>query len=254
MVKGVLLDLSGVLYEGNRPVAGAATAVARLREAGLPVRFVTNSTRSPRRKLLEKLRGMGFELADEELFTPARATCDLLAGKGLAAHLLIHPDLAEDFEGHGDAEAPGAVVVGDAGESFTYDALNAAFRLLAEGAEFYALASNRNFFDADGALSIDVGAFVAALEYASEQRAEVLGKPAKAFFLAALDDMGVAPEDAAMVGDDVEADVAGALRAGVGRAVLVRTGKYRTGDEGRGDPAPSHVGDDLSGAVEWLLS
>ena len=90
MVKGVLLDLSGVLYEGNRPVAGAATAVARLREAGLPVRFVTNSTRSPRRKLLEKLRGMGFELADEELFTPARATCDLLAGKGLAAHLLIH--------------------------------------------------------------------------------------------------------------------------------------------------------------------
>lgn len=232
---------------------GAAEAVARLRNTGLPVRFVTNSTRSPRRKLLEKLRGMGFDLEDEECFTPARAACEMLAAKGLAAHLLIHPDLAEDFEGYGGAEKPGAVVVGDAGAYFTYDALNAAFRLLADGAEFYALASNRNFFDADGALSIDVGAFVAALEYASEQSADVLGKPARAFFLAALEDMGIAPEDAAMVGDDVEADVAGALRAGLGRAVLVKTGKYREGDEGRGDPAPSHLAADLSGAVEWLL-
>jgi HAD superfamily hydrolase (TIGR01458 family) len=254
MVKGVLLDLSGVLYEGNRPVHGAAEAVAKLRAAGLPVRFLTNSTRSPRRKLLEKLRKMGFELEDQELFTPAKAACEKLEENGLTAHLLIHPDLAEDFEGFEEAEAPGALVVGDAGTHFTYDALNAAFRILADGAAFYALAANRTFYDADGALSMDVGAFVAALEYASGQTAEVLGKPAEAFFRAALGDMGVAPEDAAMVGDDHEADVAGALRAGLGRAVLVKTGKYRDGDEAGADPAPSHVAADLSAAVDWLLS
>lgn len=254
MVKGVLLDLSGVLYDGDRPVPGAVEAVGRLRESGLPVRFLTNSTRAPRRKLLEKLRGMGFELEDDEVFTPASAACELLGAKGLKAHLLIHPDLAEDFEGvEGNGEA-GALVVGDAGPYFTFDRLNAAFRVLITGAEFYALAGNRTFRDVDGELSMDAGAFVAALEYASGQGAQVLGKPAKAFFAAALDDMGVDAAEAAMVGDDVESDVAGALRAGLGRAVLVQTGKYREGDATRTDPPPSHVAADLSAAVDWLLS
>ncbi|KZY31256.1 hydrolase [Roseovarius sp. HI0049] len=254
MVKGVLLDLSGVLYDGDRPVPGAVEAVARLREAGLPVRFLTNSTRSPRRKLLEKLRKMGFELEDDELFTPASAACELLAKRELKAHLLIHPDLEEDFEGVEGTDSPGAVVVGDAGPYFTFDALNAAFRVLSEGAAFYALAANRSFRDADGKLSMDAGAFVAALEYASGTEAEVLGKPAKAFFAAALDDMGVEESEAAIIGDDAESDVAGALRAGLGRAVLVQTGKYREGDETGTDPAPSHVAADLSTAVVWLLS
>lgn len=254
MVKGVLLDLSGVLYDGDRPVPGSVEAVGRLRDGGLPVRFLTNSTRSPRRKLLEKLRGMGFEVEDGEVFTPASAACEMLRKKDLKAHLLIHPDLEEDFEGFGGRDDAGAVVVGDAGPYFSFDALNAAFRVLVNGAEFYALAANRTFRDADGELSMDAGAFVAALEYASGRRAEVLGKPAKAFFAAALEDMGVEAEQAVMVGDDVESDVAGALRAGLGRAVLVQTGKYREGDEDREEPAPSCVAADLSKAVDWILS
>lgn len=251
MVKGVLLDLSGVLYDGDTAIPGGVEAVARLREAGLPVRFLTNSTRSPRRALLQKLSRMGFDLDEAELFTPASAACALLREQGLRPHLLIHPDLEEDFGGVERGE--GAVVVGDAGPFFSFETLNAAFRVLMKGARFYALAANRTFRDADGELSMDAGAFVAALEYASGTEAQVLGKPAQAFFAAALEDMGVAPGDAAMVGDDVESDVSGALTAGLGRAVLVRTGKYREADEDRGDPAPSHVAPDLSAAVDWLL-
>ncbi len=253
MVKGVLLDLAGVLYDGERAIPGAREAVRRLRSAGLPLRFVTNSTRAPRRVLLERLARLGFEVSPGELFTPAAAARARLTERGLAPYLLIHPDLGEDFEGVGSAGGGMAVIVGDAGEFFTYARLNEAFRMLIKGAAFYALAANRVFRDADGELSLDAGAFVAALEYASSKRAEVLGKPAPGFFRAALDDMGVAPADAAMIGDDAEADVAGALRAGVGRAVLVRTGKYRAGDEARSDPVPSHVARDLAEAVDWLL-
>lgn len=253
MVKGVLLDLAGVLYDGNTAIDGAADAVARLRAAGVPVRFLTNSTRSPRRVLLDRLKRLGFDVAADEVFTPASAACDLLEAKGLRPHLLIHPDLAEDFDGLGASGPEGAVVVGDAGPYFAYDNLNAAFRVLSKGAAFYALAANRTFRDADGELSMDAGAFVAALEYASGESAEVLGKPAPAFFDAALADMGIAAKDAAMVGDDVESDVSGALNAGLGRAVLVQTGKYRAGDEDRGDPPPSHVARDLPAAVNWLL-
>ncbi len=56
-----------------------------------------------------------------------------------------------------------------------------------------------------------------------------------------------------MVGDDAESDVAGALKAGLSNAVLVRTGKYRDGDEDRFDPPPTAVANDLADAVAWIV-
>lgn len=254
MTKGVLLDLAGVLYEGETPVPGAVEAVARLRAAGLPIRFLTNSTRNPRRAILARLARLGFDVAAEELITSAGAARARLTEAGLAAHLLIHPDLAEDFAGLPEGGQGTAVVLGDAGTFFTYEALNAAYRALDAGAQFLALAANRSFRDADGQRSIDAGAFVAALEYASGVKAEVLGKPAPGYFAAALGSMGVAAGDAVMVGDDAEADVAGALTAGLGAAVLVQTGKYASGDEARVEPSPSVVVADIGAAVEWILA
>ena len=254
MTRGVLLDLAGVLYDGDHAIDGSVEAINRLTAAGIPFRVITNSTRSPRRKLLLKLEKMGFRISDDQLFTPARAACDLLALSGHKAHLLIHPDLAEDFPQTSDSGAGISVIIGDAAQFFTYDAMNAAFRALTKGADLVALANNRSFSDADGNLSIDMGAYVAALEYASGKQATVLGKPSPAFFNAALASMGVTARDAVMIGDDAEADVAGALSAGIGRGILVRTGKYRKGEEHRYAPSPHHVADTLSDAVTWLLT
>lgn len=247
-IRGVIFDLDGVLHVRDAALPGAAEAIARLRRAGLPMRFVTNTTRRPRRAILEALDGMGLAVAPEELLTPAAAVCLRLKERRERAHLLIHPALAEDFQ---DVEQGGdAVVLGDAGDEFRYSALNAAFRLLIGGAPLYALAANRYFKDADG-LSLDCGAFVAALEYASGAKAELFGKPAPAFFQSALDGLGCAAQEAVMVGDDVEADVNGALALGI-RAMLVRTGKYRESDEARlapGGMVVDHAGD----AVDRIL-
>ncbi|MEX5729821.1 HAD superfamily hydrolase (TIGR01458 family) [Rhodovulum iodosum] len=252
MVKGVLLDISGVIYAGDEALPGAVEAVARLRAAGLPVRFLSNSTRSPRRRLVEKLTKMGVPLDAGELFTPAAAARRWLEETGHSAHFLIHPDLAEDFQGVPE-EGPKALVLGDAGRFFTYEALNAAFRVLEGGAPFLALAANRVFRDADGGLSLDAGAFVRALEYASGTEARILGKPAPGFFAAAAADMALELGAVAMVGDDAEADVAGARAAGAGAAYLVRTGKYRQGDEARVTPPPTAVVDDLAAAAARIL-
>ena len=65
MIDGVLLDLSGVIYEGDHALPGAVDAVARLRAAGLPVRFLTNTTRSSRRVLLERIRSLGLAVDTE---------------------------------------------------------------------------------------------------------------------------------------------------------------------------------------------
>jgi HAD superfamily hydrolase (TIGR01458 family) len=244
----ILLDISGVLYTGDAAVPGAVGALAALRDAGEPVRCLTNTTRQPKRRIVEKLARLGFEVAPAEILTPAEAACDWLRREGYAPHLLVHPDLEEDFAGLPDT-GPRAVVLGDAGRFFDYDRLNAAFRVLDGGAPFLALAANRVFRDADGALSMDAGAFVRALEYASGTEARLFGKPAPAFFAAAAASMGADLGRTTMIGDDAEADIAGARAAGVGRAILVRTGKYRPGDETRFTPPPTALARDIAEAV-----
>lgn len=252
MIRAALLDLAGVVYQGKQALPGAVDAVATLRGAGLRLLFLTNTTRTPKRALLQRLNDMGVPIADEELFTPAHAARTWLGTRKLTPHLLIHPDLAEDFAGLAGGNGV-AVVVGDAAQGFTYEAMNTAFRKLLSGAEFVALARNRTFKDDDGEITLDAGAFVAALEYGCQRQAILLGKPAPEFFAAALTSAECSGKEAVMVGDDAEADVAGALLAGIGSALLVRTGKYRPGDETKVTPAPSATVDDLAAAVRWLI-
>ena len=229
-IRGVLLDLGGVVYQGREALPGAIEAVERLKDADLSVRFLTNTTRRPRKALLEMLTGLGLAVAEDELFMPALAARDLLIEKGRRGHLLIHPKLKEDFAGLPESGEI-SVVVGDAGRGFTYDALNAAFRELIGGADLIALAKNRSFKDDDDELSMDTGAFVTALEYASGKEALVLGKPAEAFFQAALTSMDCAPGDAVMVGDDVEPLACAACwfkPASTGRTTKGRSRRRRT--------------------------
>lgn len=246
--RGVLLDIGGVLYVGDRPIDGAHEALEELRAAGLAIRFITNTTSNPRRGVLGKLARMAFEIEPQELFTPAAAARDWLAVRGLMPWLLVAEALLEDFPDRGDE--PDAVVIGDAGPGFTYEALNQAFRLIMDGAPLIALAKNRYFMQPDG-LTLDAGAFVAALEYAAGVDAIVLGKPAPDFFAAALAAMGCPAGEAVMVGDDWEADVNGAMQAGLG-AILVQTGKYAKGDEAKLNPG-ALVAADIAGAVELII-
>lgn len=225
--RAFLLDLDGVLYVEDVPVPGAREAVERLRAAGLGLRFVTNTTAHSRPATLEKLRRLGFPLEEDELVTPAAlAVGHCLAVGHRRVSLLMSDEVKGDFRGlEPDDESPEAVIVGDLGERFDYGVLNRAFRHIMDGAQLVALQKNRYWRRADG-LSLDVGPFVAALEYATARSAHVVGKPATGFFHGVLHGLGCAPQEAAMVGDDVESDVGGALAAGLS-GVLVRTGKFQ---------------------------
>jgi phospholysine phosphohistidine inorganic pyrophosphate phosphatase len=228
--EGLLLDLSGVVYVEEEAVPGAAEALEELRRRGLPVRLVTNTTMRPRRAILERLERLGIEAEPEELLTPATLARRRCAEAGYeSVALVVLDELREDLEGlEQSGERTDAVVVGDLGEDWDYQVLNRTFRQLMDGAELIALQRNR-YWETEAGLSLDAGPFVAALEYATGREAEVVGKPSPAFFELAIGDLGVEAERATMVGDDVEADVGGALEAGIA-GVLVRTGKYRAAD------------------------
>ncbi|XP_064001347.1 phospholysine phosphohistidine inorganic pyrophosphate phosphatase isoform X3 [Pogoniulus pusillus] len=231
-VRGLLLDVSGVLYDsggdGGVPIAGSVEAVRRIKASGLKLRFCTNETQATREKFVKKLQGMGFDISVAEVTAPAPAACRILKERGLRPHLLVHDDLIPEFA-EIDKANPNCVVIGDAAENFTYANLNEAFRVLIgmEKPVLLSLGRGRYYKETDG-LKLDVGAYMKALEYACDVQAEVVGKPAKQFFESALAEMGVPPQQAIMIGDDIVNDVGGAQRCGM-RALQVRTGKYRLG-------------------------
>jgi HAD superfamily hydrolase (TIGR01458 family) len=252
---GILLDVDGVLHVSGHPILGGAKAIARLREAGHQLRFVTNNTTHSRRSLAEEIRSFGVELEDEELQTTPIAAARALAGKRVLA--LTMPAIVEDLQGvELVGEGADAVLLGGADESFetnrvfSYYNLARAFAELRDGAELYCLHKNRWWQTSRGAL-LDAGAFVAGLEYASETEATVLGKPSGAYFAAAIEALDYEPQQTWMVGDDVEADIAGGHAFGL-RTVLVRTGKFREVELDEATVKPDGVIDSIAGLPAFL--
>jgi HAD superfamily hydrolase (TIGR01458 family) len=251
----ILLDIDGVLHVSGEPIPGALEAVSTLRRAGHALRFVTNNSTRPRSQLAEELRGLGFELADDELQTTVGAAARELEGKRVLALVMptVVPDL-EAFElvGH-DAEA---VLIGGCDESlepnqvFSYMNLARAFEELRSGAAFYCMHKNKWWQTSRGPM-LDSGAFVAGLEYATGVEATVLGKPSPSYFAAALDALDAEPELTWLVTDDVEADVRGARLFGM-KTALVRTGKFRPDTLETADPAPDIVVSSIAQFPELL--
>jgi HAD superfamily hydrolase (TIGR01458 family) len=243
-----------VLYVGDEPIEGAQAALSELRSMSAGVRLLTNTTSRSRRAVHEHLLELGFAAAYEEVLTPAAMAVGHCRERGYeSVALMVGEALREDLDSLREppaGDAPQAVVLGDLGDGFTAEALNRAFRMLMDGAELISLQHNRYWRRHDG-LALDVGAYAAALEYATGAEGVTVGKPARAFFEAAVND--IPATRALMVGDDVEADVGGALAAGL-LGVLVRTGKYRDDALAASSVTPSAIVDSIAEVPELLTA
>jgi HAD superfamily hydrolase (TIGR01458 family) len=261
MPPACLFDLDGTLYQGDAAIPGAIDVIGRLRNAGVAFRFVTNTTSRPRSAIVTRLRGYGFALEENEVFTA------LLAGAQLARDLayqtllpLVTPAACADLAGfdlvggtvaefgtHGTTgRAVDAVIVGDLGSLWSFDLMQQAFTALMNGARLIALSRDRYWMSATG-LTIDCGAFVTALEFASGKESVLAGKPSPAFYHAAVASLGLPVEhrDVVVVGDDLQSDVGGAQKAGY-RGYLVRTGKFRAEVLASSDIRPDRVLDSVA--------
>jgi phospholysine phosphohistidine inorganic pyrophosphate phosphatase len=253
-IQGCLFDLDGTLYQGDEIIHGVGSTLAWLQGAGVPYRFVTNTTRRPRSAVVAALDQLGIPADPDLCLTAPRAAADWLEARQIRRILpLLHEPTLEDLPDFTiDRRQPECVLVGDLGESWSFDLLNEAFGALMRGAELVAIQKNRYWRSADG-LVLDAGAFVAALEFASGKTAKVVGKPSAEFYGSAIRALGLAPERVVMVGDDLEGDVVGARAAGL-RAVAVRTGKYRPADEQRAQQVSDAVLDSVAALPAWLES
>jgi len=226
-MRGILLDIDGVLHVSMQPIAGAADTLRWLDQHGYRTCFVTNTTTASRATLAQRLAAIGLPLTEQHLLTAPVATANYIRQHypGKRCWVLSKGDTEADFAGIDLVAAHAEIVVmGGAEELLTYEAMNAAFRMLMEGAVLLAMHTNLYWRTSDG-LRLDSGPYVHALELATGKQAIVLGKPARPFFEQALQSIGVEAAEAIMVGDDLENDVRGAQQAGL-RGIVVCTGKH----------------------------
>lgn len=223
-VQGLLIDIDGVLYVGDETVEGA---VETIRGLTVPFLYLTNTTTCSSRQLREKLRDFGFPVADDQVMTAPMAALAHLRREGSPpVRLILADEVLEDFRDYPTSrETPRAVVVGDIGDAWSYELMDEIFHHVQNGADLIGLHKNR-FWKTGSGLHLDIGAFIAGIEYATGKLAHIVGKPRAAFFQSALDRLDLNAEQVAMIGDDIESDVGGSQAHGI-RGILVRTGKYR---------------------------
>ena len=252
-----LIDLDGVIFQDGHPIPGAIETIAWLQEERIPFLFVTNSSFAPRQALVDKLSGFGIKVTQKLLLTPLIAANHWLAknASGPAA-LFMSQEARRDINNvkildHNAVSGAASVVIGEL--EWTFAEMNRAFQLLMADPKpvLVALGMARYWRGSDG-LTLDVGPFVKALEYAAGCQAVVLGKPAAAFFETALQTLECQPSKTFMIGDDIVGDIQGAQQAGL-RGLLVRTGKFRPVDLEFGIQ-PSAVLDSIAELPTWWRS
>ncbi|HET6372384.1 MAG TPA: TIGR01458 family HAD-type hydrolase [Candidatus Polarisedimenticolia bacterium] len=246
-IRGVLLDVDGTLLDGDAAIPGAAECIGRLRRQGVSFRLTTNTTRRPRSAIAAALQKVGIQVEPREIVVPASLACRRIVESGRTATALFVPEASkEDLAQVREVRTnPDWLVVGDLGQGFTFDRLNEAFRHLRAGARFIALHKNPYWRPGPEGFVLDAGPFVAALEYASGVRAEVVGKPSSAFFEIALEELALPGRDTVSVGDSLENDCVGAAAAGC-RTILVRTGVFSERVLEDAPSKPDHVVDSIA--------
>lgn len=254
-MQAILFDLDGVFYVGDQIIDGSLDALQWCDENDIPYLFITNTTSKPPQAIVEKLSAFGIETDVSRIMSPPVATVDFLKQREIQCVSLYMEDqtrtVFSEFQFVSTLkEQTEAVIVGDMGVGWNFEIMNRAFRQLMQDPApiFIALGMTRYWRAPDG-LRLDAGAFVSALQYASGIEPVVLGKPAKAFFHAAVKRLAVSPNDAVMIGDDIRGDIEGAQQAGI-IGLLVRTGKFRPSDL-NGSVQPDAVIDSIADLPDW---
>jgi len=275
-VRALLLDLDGVIVVAGQAVPGSVEAIAALERRGVPYRIVTNTSLVSRLTLSRYAAKLGNCIPPERFQSALSASAAFAARAfpGEPLYVLTSEDGRTEFDGqrllsNEEAAAAGAqaaaVIIGDSPEELTHANLNRAFRLVRNGAQLIGMHRNPWWLTPDGP-TLDSGAYVTGLEFATGVRAQIIGKPAPAFFSIAVEALRsdvasrggrLRRSEIAMVGDDIRTDVLAGQRAGL-RGVFVLTGKHgldelpRLRGHGRGGRAPHAIAPSLADVVAAL--
>jgi 4-nitrophenyl phosphatase len=258
-LKGVLIDLDGVVYTGREPIPGAATFLGEARRRGLKFLLVTNNSTTSPELVAARLRGMQIEVDPGEILTSAQAAVGYVrrhAERGATVRIVGEAGLRQAAEEEGlvvvDGDAHAEWVIAGLDRAFTYETLAAATRAIMDGAHFVATNADALLPVEGGQVVPGAGTMIAAIRTATAVEPVVVGKPEPGLFEHGLQRLGgLAAHQVAMIGDRLDTDVDGGRRAGL-RTILVLTGVTTRAEAAAASPPPDATLPDLA-SVTGLL-
>jgi HAD superfamily hydrolase (TIGR01450 family) len=241
--KAFLVDLDGCLRYGRQPAPGAALLLQTLRRRGKSILVLTNTSSTGADELAKDLQSIGLDLSPSEIQTTFDAVGEYIRDRFGPANVLCigTPALQERLRRDGHEVLPlsryheaKAVIVGR-DQEFNIERMVAAAKAIDEGAAFIALNMDIRLPVEGGDYTAAAGPFVAAVSALAYQEPEVLGKPSPVFFELALRRLGAAPQEAVMIGDNVETDIRGGKAAGLFSILITDSNVKPTADRSQAD-------------------
>lgn len=223
--KPLLIDFDGVVKLGDSPAPDAEEFFNFINENKIPACILSNSTLRTGELIKEFFSSHGIILQIPAL-TAFDAAVSFTRKNYKRVQVYCRDYLIHHFEGLIDSDNPEAIVVGDIEDKWSYQIMNEIFKKVFAGADLIAMHKNK-YWNPHGELLIDAGAFIEGIEYSTNKKATLIGKPSKLYFETALNKIGCSLENNFyMIGDDAENDVIAAQKIG-GTGVLIYTGKTK---------------------------
>jgi NagD protein len=212
--KGFLIDMDGVIYKGSEPIPGAVKFINTLRENNYPFLFLTNNSQRTSRDVCYKLRKIGFNVNDEDIFTCAMATARYLASRKQngTAYVIGEGGLLNELHQAGYSiveDHPDFVIIGE-GRTIMLESVDKAINMIMNGSKLVATNLDPNCPVGNGKFRAGCGAFVSMLEFATGKQAFSVGKPSPVMMRMARKTLGLGTDDTIMIGDTMGTDILGA--------------------------------------------
>ncbi|MFW9824006.1 MAG: HAD-IIA family hydrolase [Candidatus Thorarchaeota archaeon] len=253
--KGILTDIDGTLYFKGEPIVGAVETISKLRERGLKFLFFTNTDSKGVSSILNILTDYGFDIEENEVFTPIIALKEFLSENPSKKSFLVATRQVEeefrDFPMVSGSEIPEFVIISDFHDNWDVNRLNQAFKYVVKGAILLGTQGNKYYLDRSGEPVIDTGSFVQMIAYAANTDPIIFGKPSKEYFFQALKRINLNSDEVIVVGDDPESDIQGAINAGI-HGILVRTGKGKFFESKKSKIKPLMIIDSISSLIDYF--
>lgn len=251
-IKGLIIDMDGVLWRDTQAIGDLPRIFSRLREMDLKFILATNNSSRTVEEYLAKLAHFNVQLDDDQIITSAQATGLYLLdhyGKGTHVFVVGQPSLKQTLASYGlilrdGDEKDVSVVVASIDFNISYEKLKHASLLIQSGVDFVGTNPDSTFPTPEGLIP-GSGTIIGALEIASGKRAQYIGKPEPLLYKMALRRLNLLPQETLAIGDRLETDIAGAQAAGI-HSALVLSGAS-SGDQAQEfDPKPEIICNDLT--------
>lgn len=246
--KAFLLDLDGTIYRGEEVIPEAPAFIHQLKEKGIPFLYLTNNSSASPERLAERLTRMGILAEPEEFFTSAMATAQMIKDlekekdpSRVSIYTIGEEGLHQAFVNEGFnivASAPADYVVVGIDRSFTYEKMKQGVQAIYQGARF--ISTNRDrAIPTEAGLAPGNGALTASLSFATGQAPIYVGKPEATMIRLALASLGCIEEEALLIGDNLETDIAAGASSNVD-TLLVYTGFSQERDLAESNIQPTY--------------